>query len=260
MNLNEIINFGQHPINDPAFRANCRNKLNEEGVLVLPEFATKAATETMHAEGEANRDKVYASREEHTVYLSAVDPAFAVDHTRNRMVISSKGCITDDLLPGDSPLRTLYDAPEFREFLCDILGEDRLYNYADPLSSVNLHYAETGQELGWHFDNSSFAITLMVQPATSGGEFEYVTALRDADAGEMNFDGVADVLDGRTQVRRLSLDAGALVMFRGRNAMHRVTPNEGTRTRMLAVLAYNTEPGIALSKEAQKTFYGRTAG
>ena len=259
MNLDEIVDFNRYPINDPAFRAACRSKLNEDGVLVLPEFSTKAAIEAMRAEGEANRDKVYASREEHTVYLSAVDPAFPADHTRNRMVISSKGCITDDSIPETSPLKILYDAPEFREFLCDILGEKTLYDYADPLSSVNLHYAEKGEELGWHFDNSSFAITLMVQPAIRGGEFEYVTALRDADAGEMNYDGVADVLDGRTPVKRLSLDAGALVLFRGRNAMHRVTPNEGSQTRLLAVLAYNTEPGIALSKDAQKTFYGRTA-
>ncbi len=259
MHLNEIVNLTRHTINDPAFRATCRDQLNKQGVLVMPEFATKAAIEAIQVEGEANRDKVYANREEHTVYLSAVDPAFPADHTRNRMVVSSKGCITDDVLPGDSPLRTLYDAPEFRDFLCDILGEERLYNYADPLSSVNLHYAETGQELGWHFDYSSFAITLMVQPTTSGGEFEYVSALRAADAGDMNFNGVADVLDGRTAVKRLSMNAGALVLFRGRNSLHRVTPNEGSQTRMLAVLAYNTEPGIALSKEAQMTFYGRTA-
>ncbi|MDF2367827.1 hypothetical protein [Sneathiella sp.] len=259
MKLNEIVDLTRHPINDPAFRAACREALDEQGVLVMPKFATKAAIDAIQAEGEAHRDKVYASRKEHTVYLSAVDPSFPADHTRNRMVVSSKGCITDDVLPEGSPLRTLYDAPEFREFLCDILGEERLYNYADPLSSVNLHYAETGQELGWHFDNSSFAITLMVQPTTSGGEFEYVSALRDADAGDMNFEGVADVLEGRTAAKGLSMDAGALVLFRGRNSLHRVTPNEGSRTRMLAVLAYNTEPGIALSREAQMTFYGRTA-
>lgn len=259
MMLDQIIDLQGHPLEDAGFRAACRKRLNDDGVLVLPEFATPAAIAAIQAEGEAHRDKVYASREEHTVYLSAVDPSFPPDHTRNRMVISSKGCITDDVVPESSPLKTLYDAPEFRDFLCDILGEETLYDYADPLSSVNLHYAETGQELGWHFDNSSFAITLMVQPATRGGEFEYVTALRDAEAGDMNYDGVADVLDGRTPVKRLALDAGALVLFRGRNALHRVTPNAGTRTRVLAVLAYNTEPGIALSKEAQMTFYGRTA-
>jgi hypothetical protein len=53
------------------------------------------------------------------------------------------------------------------------------------------------------------------------------------------------------------MDAGALVLFRGRNAIHRVAPVEGTRTRMLVVLAYNGEPGVSLSESARMTFYGR---
>ena len=40
-------------------------------------------------------------------------------------------------------------------------------------------------------------------------------------------------------------------------SLHRVTPTEGDVTRMLAVLAYNTQPGIALSETARMTF---TAG
>ena len=72
-------------------------------------------------------------------------------------------------------------------FLCAVLSEQELHEYADPLSGINLHYASEGQELGWHFDNSSFAITLLVEKPESGGAFEYVKDVRDADAGEMNF-------------------------------------------------------------------------
>ena len=97
----------------------------------------------------------------------------------------------------------------------------------------------------------------MIQEPEAGGAFEYVENLRDADRGEMNFDGVGNVLDGETPVSRLSMGAGALVLFRGRNAIHRVAPVEGSRTRMLVVLAYNSEPGIALSESARLTFYGR---
>jgi hypothetical protein len=144
-----------------------------------------------------------------------------------------------------------------------VLGETALYPYADPLSSINLHYARTGQELGWHFDNSSFAITLMIQPAVKGGQFEYVTGVRDADLDaendEINFSKVEAVLDGKVTPKQLSMDAGALVLFRGRNALHRVAPNESDITRMLVVLAYNSEPGISLSKSARITFYGRLA-
>ena len=259
MKLDQIVDLTVYPIGDPAFRAVCRKKFDEQGILVMPEFTTRSAIEAICAEGCANRDKAYSSTKKHTVYLSPPDPEFAADHPRNRLVVSSKGCITDDFVPENSALRTLYNASVFREFLCEVLGEAALYEYADPLSSINLHYAETGQELDWHFDNSSFAITLMVQPPERGGQFEYIGGVRDADAGEMNYEAVGDILDGRTNVEQLSVDAGTLVLFRGRNSIHRAAPNQGERTRMLAVLAYNSAPGISLSEEARMTFYGRTA-
>jgi len=62
-----------------------------------------------------------------------------------------------------------------------VLDEEELHEYADALSSINLHYASEGQELGWHFDNSSFAITLMIQSPESGGTFEYVKDVRNAE-------------------------------------------------------------------------------
>lgn len=258
MELDKVVDLHAYPLGNPDFQESCRRKFEEQGILVMPDFVTRPAIETIQAEGRNNQSRVFASTAQHTVYLSPQDPEFPADHPRNRLVVSSKGCITDDLMPKQSALRTLYNAPEFRGFLCAVLGEEALYEYADPLSSINLHFAETGQELGWHFDNSSFAITLMVQPPERGGQFEYVNNVRDADAGEMSFEAVADILDGRLQVQQLMADAGTLVFFRGRNSIHRVAPNEGERTRMLAVLAYNTEPGISLSEAARRTFYGRT--
>ena len=258
MDIGEIIDGGRFPIGDAAFMTTCRADLDRDGVLVMPGFLTPEAVAAVRREGEDHRHKAYFCTQEHTVFLDPQDPGFAPDHPRNRLVTSTKGCITDDQVPSGSPLRTLYDDPAFRAFLCAVLGETALFAYADPLSSINIHYAETGQELGWHFDNSSFAITLMIQAAERGGEFEYVGAVRDADGGDMNYDGVGAVLDGKVRAERLAMHAGALVLFRGRDAMHRVTPNQGGPTRMLAVLAYNAEPGISLSEEARMTFYGRT--
>lgn len=73
----------------------------------------------------------------------------------------------------------------------------------------------------------------------------------------MNFDGVGALLDGDVKPDVLAIEPGGLVLFRGRNSIHRVSPNESDRTRILAVLAYNSEPGIELSESARKTFYGR---
>ena len=55
----------------------------------------------------------------------------------------------------------------------------------------------------------------------------------------------------------LSKDVETLVLFRGRNSIHRVSPNESDKTRMLAVLAYNSQEGVELSESARMTFYGR---
>ncbi len=255
--LEKLIDRSQFPLGDEAFRARCKQSLDESGTLVLPRFLATQAVAAVQREGEQHRHLAYYTANTHNIFLKPTDPQFPGHHPRNRAVTSSKGCITTDQVPEASPLHVLYEAQAFRDFLCAVLGECELHAYADPLSSVNLHFADEGQELGWHFDNSSFAVTLMIQPADTGGIFEYVKHVRNADKGESNFERCAAVLDGAVPVQTLAMDAGTLVLFRGRNAMHRVTPVRGRRTRMLAVLAYNTESGISLSESARMTFYGR---
>ena len=257
LTLKDIVDLEAFPLDDPEFGAACNATLDTDGVLVLSDFIRPAALAEMQKEGEEGMPKAYFCAQEHSVYLTPPDPGFPENHPLNRQVVSSKGCICDDEVADDSPLRTLYDAPEFRDFVRRTTGQDGLFPYADPLSSINIHYANRGQELGWHFDNSSFAITLLIQKPGSGSRFEYVKDLRDADAGEMNYDGVSDLLDGTLAPDVLSMEPGTLVLFRGRNSVHRVSPNESDRTRILAVLAYNSEPGISLSENARRTFYGR---
>ncbi len=257
MQLDQIINPTRYPIDSGDFRNDCKTKLDNSGALVLPGFLQKQAVDLIKKEGADHQHLAYFTQSAHNVYLSPADSNFDAEHPRNRKVVSSKGCITTDQIPQNSALTSLYQAQSFRDFLCAVLSVDALHEYADPLSSINLHYASEGQELGWHFDNSSFAITLLIQPPESGGEFEYVKDLRNAETNDMNYDGVAAVLDGDTVPEKLHLTAGTLSLFRGRNSMHRVTPTTGNQTRMLVVLAYNTEPGISLSESARKTFYGR---
>ena len=257
MQLTEIVDTETYPLTDPGFGAACNATLDADGVLVLPGFIRPAALAAMQEESMAGQDRAYFCAQEHSVYLTPPDPSFPADHPANRQVVSSKGCICDDVVAQTSPLRRLYDAPEFRDFVKQTTGEAELHPYADPLSSINIYYAERGQELGWHFDNSSFAITLLIQKPDAGARFEYIKDLRDADAGEMSYDQVGALLDGQVQPQVLNMDPGTLVLFRGRNSIHRVSPNESDTTRMLAVLAYNNAPGVALSESARMTFYGR---
>ncbi len=255
--LANVIDLEQYPLNDDDFLTECKRMLDENGAMVMRNFLKPAAIASIQREGEINQHLAYDTVSNHNIYLKPSDPQYPADHPRNREVASSKGCITTDQITADSVLRTLYDATEFREFLCAVLSEAELHEYGDALSSINLHYASEGQELGWHFDNSSFAVTLMIQTSESGGAFEYVKDVRDADSGEMNYELSGEILDRKVPTKTLAIDAGALALFRGRNSMHRVTPVKGNRTRILVVLAYNTDPGISLSESARMTFFGR---
>ena len=254
-----ILDTTRHPIHEEGYAAACRAQLDSDGALVLRAFFTVDAIARVIEESAHREADAFYANSTHNVYLTPTNSELAPDHPFNRQVTSSKGLIADDQIPPASPLRKVYNDTTFRTFLCRVLGIDEIHPYADTLSSINVHFASDGKELGWHFDNSSFAVTMLLQAPDGGGVFEYVPNVRDADSGDMAYERVGAVLDGRERVETLSFDPGDLVLFRGRNAMHRVTPIQGPTTRMLVVFAYNEEPGVALSESALKTFFGRTS-
>ena len=255
--INSIVDLRKYPLSDSLFISKCRHLIDNDGCVVLPRFLTKSSIKKLIEESNSNQHKAFYCKQEHSVYISPEDENFPADHSRNRLVVSTKGCITDDQISETSCLKILYKSQLFRNFLAETLGEKYLYEYADNLSSINIHYASETQELGWHFDNSSFAVTLLIQKPKKGGEFQYIKNFRNAETGEMNFDGVSRLLEDEVEHKSLTMDAGTLVLFRGRNSIHRVTPVEGDLTRVLAVLAYNSKPNISLSETSRMTFYGR---
>jgi hypothetical protein len=255
--LSDWVNLDLYALDDPSQITKLKTGLDRDGVVTLPGFLRDRARLLLIDEANSESENAFFNTATHNVYLTPSDRSQAADHVINRQVASSKGCITADELPADSGLQTLYCETQFQAFLASILDEEKLYPYADPQLSINVHYAHDGQELGWHFDNSSFAITLLLQAPKAGGQFEYVPNLRDSAAGEMNFTGVTDVLDGTSPVQTLEMQPGTLVLFRGRDSMHRVMPTLGDQTRLLVVLAYNDAPGVSLSEAARMTFYGR---
>ncbi|MEM7340208.1 MAG: 2OG-Fe(II) oxygenase [Actinomycetota bacterium] len=247
-----------HPIRDRVYANQCRNLLALTGALVLPGFFRSEMLDEVVRHAASRESEAFHANSTHNVYLTPPDSSLPPEHPFNRQVASTKGLLADDQIPADSPLRAVYGDPTFRLFLCRVLDVDAIHPYADELSSINVHFAAEGRELGWHFDNSSFAVTTLMQAPVGGGVFEYVAAVRDADAGDMAFDRVDAVLDGREEPETLRFGPGDLVLFRGRNALHRVTPTVGPVTRMLVVFAFNDQPGIGLSDSALTTFYGRS--
>ena len=258
--MSDVLDLDRHHLGDPTYRASQRTTLDVDGALVLRGLVPSAVVEVIVSEMAGREDEAFYAGSTHNVYLTDPDPALPADHPFNRQVRSTKGLLADDQIPADSPLRSIYADALLRSFLCSVLGIDEIHPYADTLSSINVHFAPTGRELGWHFDNSSFAVTMLLRAPEGGGVFEYVPGARDAAAGEQGFDIVDAVLDGEgdADIARLAFGPGDLVLFRGRDALHRVTPTEGPVTRLLVVFAFNDEPGVRLSESALATFYGRS--
>ncbi|MFT5336624.1 MAG: hypothetical protein ACI9YL_000621 [Luteibaculaceae bacterium] len=98
---------------------------------------------------------------------------------------------------------------------------------------------------------------MLIQKPISGGRFEYIRDFRNSSNNENNCNQVAQLLDNRCSPKKLKMENGSLVLFRGKNAINRVTPTKVYLTRILSVLAYNSEPDVKLSESARMTFFGK---
>jgi len=255
--ISKWVNLNSCSLNSIDFADKCRQKLSDTGVLLLPQFLLPEVLNQIIKEAQARAHLAYFTKNTHNVYLSQPDTSLPETHVFNRQVKSSKGCITTDQIQSESGLHVIYNNSIFKKFIAHVVQENAIYPYADSLSGINIHYASEGEELGWHFDNSSFAITLLLQASKEGGVFQYVSNLCSTNSEEINFDCVEDVLNDKASVKTLLMEEGTLVLFKGLNSLHRVTPTIGNRTRILVVLAYNNKAGVSLSETARMTFFGR---
>jgi alkylated DNA repair dioxygenase AlkB len=260
----DVVDLDSYPLHDPgskqgrALIARCRQELTETGVCNLPGFIRPEAVARMVEIAGELAGKAWQSGQEHTVYFEPVNETVEPGDPRRRTVRSAKHGIAYDYIPASAPLRRLYETDDMTTFIAAALGKDRLYRSADPLDALQITAFEPGDELGWHFDRSEFSMTVMYQPADSGGEFVYVPRLRSDDSP--NYDEVAAVLAGnQTRVRPMHNSPGTLAFFHGHNALHRVTPVTSSRPRINSVLTYGEVPDMRLNDLTSKLFYGRTS-
>ncbi len=77
-------------------------------------------------------------------------------------------------MPHGSALRRLYEWEPLRQLVEDVLDRGPIHRYADPFGALNLAVMGERDELQWHFDQTDFVVSLAIQTAESGGEFEVV--------------------------------------------------------------------------------------
>jgi len=236
----------------------CRADLARHGMYNLDGLmrAPVAAQEVADMQGKFAAESFRHEREHNIYFLNTIDD-LPPDHPALTRFKTSNQTLCADQIAGSALIR-LYDWPPFIRFLAATMQRPELYAMEDPLARVNVMSYHAGQALNWHFDRSEFTTTLLLQAPKGGGAFEYRTGLRTGT--DPNYDGVARLLEGSDdQVRRLNLSPGTLNVFKGRNTAHRITPVEGPRPRVVAVLSYYERPGVAFSEGERIGFYGRAS-
>jgi len=132
--LSDVVDLSAYPLHDHALLERCRAAFDREGVLTLKGFLRPEAVIDLVKEAQRERKHAFFTASTHNVYLTPKDPSLPEDHIFNRQVSSSKGCITTDQVPAGSGLHSLYNSHVFRGFIAQLVGEQALFEYADPLS------------------------------------------------------------------------------------------------------------------------------
>ena len=263
--LGDVVDLDRYPIHEleseqgRALVERCREELRGDGALKLDGFLRPETSEALTGQARELAKLGYPNDASHNAYFDdEIDESLPEDHPRRILVRSAQKSVAMEDLPPEFPTRFVYESEQVTRFVAAVLGEETLYASADPLDGCNMTVYEEGDELGWHFDQSEFSVTLMIQRAERGGDFEYAPMIRSP--GDERYDAVRSVLLGeRDGVQQLVSEPGTLAFFRGRYSMHRVPPVEGSRPRMNSVLTYSRTPGHKLSPMAQQMYYGRTA-
>jgi hypothetical protein len=262
--LEDIVNVARYPVLDPEHPARrllierCRADLDADQYCLIPDFVTGSALAIMAEEaiglqGVANHNNALRN-----CYLHRqIDTTLPDDHPRNLQDRSSVRMLAYDQIPGTSPLKTFYHADPVRSLVAEIVGEGRLFDNEDPYQPANYVCYQAGDESSWHFDaDNSFTMTLMVQAAEEGGDFEMSPNTRTTS--DQNYDHVRNVLNGKRNdtISSIGRQPGALCIFKGCNSLHRVSPVHGDSLRIMGVFVYEFSPGVVGDPEVNATIYG----
>lgn len=258
-----MIDLARYPIADLSsdeglhFANRCREEFLQSGLCELQGFVQQVALDRLVAEARTVADKAYFCRSSHNAYLTDESPndQDSSNAARNQMERTVVGSVAYDDLPVNGLLVALYQWDPLMHFIGHVLGKNEFHRFADPLGACSINVFTEGGLHGWHFDESEFTVTLMLQSPERGGDFEYVPKIRGLDAES---EIVRDVLDGdRSKVVQLGFSPGTLLIFGGRETIHRVTRVSGETPRLVPVLCYSETPDQVNSEHVRKLFWGR---
>ncbi len=262
----DLICLEPYPVCDPespAFQHLCeqaRVVLDQHSVLALPDFLQPLALSHMRKEAMGLMPLAHHMDGAATIYPEREqDASLPADHMRRTRFRTSVRAVAYPHIPSGSPLRALYAWDPLMQFVAALLGLDVIYRYDDIYGALNLAVMTAGDQFGWHFDQTDFVVSLVLQEPEAGGEFLCRHAMRSDDND--NDLAVQAAIERRDDaVVTVPMKAGTFMLFKGRHALHCVTPIRGATPRIVALLAYDTKPGTVSSPALHKVRYGVGTG
>jgi hypothetical protein len=259
-----LVDLDRYPIDWPgswAYEALVeagRARLEADGILPLNRFLSAQGLMALKEEAELIESQGYSRENTHTPYFTDPDFSKPPSHPLRRTASTRKRSIARHLLDAESAMNAHYEWPPIRRLIGDLFGIETLYPHDDPSNALVLSASGAGDAHGWHFDKAYFTVTLLLREPEGGGEFEYLTDIR-SDADE-NYPCVQEALEGKSSgVRTANMREGTLVIFKGRDSLHRVRPVTGAVTRHLLIFHLEEKPGVRISREYRQLIFGPNA-
>lgn len=259
--IGDLIDLERYPLDRTDGEAwvmlveRCRTAHREDGCANLPGFVRADALAAFAREASALLER-HGYRKSHlrTALFNQGDPSKPSDHPANRLFRERSHQLANDQI-GDTLIRRIYEWQPLTDFVAAVEGRERLYRMADEFQALNIIAHEAGNSLPWHFDVNNFTVTLLVQASEAGGEFVFVPEMRRGR--DVDFVRLERLFDGdESFVHTTERSGGTLTLFRGRNALHAVTPVEGPTSRITAVLTYDEKPDCVASERGNAFVYG----
>ena len=261
--VERVVDTSLYPLSEPdtepwkAVVARVQSDLDDIGCSVLANFIRPELYEELRRQGQEVAPSAHYAVETVNVYNIEISTELPDGHPGRITMQRGNAFVARDQIDREAIIHRLYTSDLFQHFVATCFGKPRLYELADDLSALVLNVIRPGLEHPWHFDTNEFTVSMLTQEADEGGVFEYCPNIRSATSE--NLDDVAAVLDGRAGhlVHRLTLRPGDLQLFKGRYALHRVSPVGGQSDRHTAIFAYSEQPGVIGSVARTRQLFGR---
>ncbi len=261
LTLSEVVNLTRYPIENldgegATMLARCRYALQRSAMCYLPGFLTNRALTLLQAEVMSVRQRAFRNTAPRPPYAWRDPTRFPKDHPVAQRLPQSLGSVTRNHFDANGALISSFEQPAITEFVRRCLGFDSLYPVECPYLSVNVKVMVRGDQHAWHFDQNDGVVSLLIQAAEEGGDFEYVPYIRDEE--DENYAAVDALFAGETEgIVRPPLEAGTFCLFKGRRSIHRVS--EITRDnppRLMALFSYDHKPGMTYPNQTLQAVLG----